>query len=131
MRLWHPSVLQELPSCTLSTLHMSLCRVRQKPWGRPTPRTWYYNLSWEGLCWYHSQVIHEMNQRAWHTDQRWLDYSYRGKSEPVEGEWDMAANRLEELDRINPETIPAQRAALRRRPKAAIIAHGTDDDTLQ
>ena len=43
----------------------------------------------------------------------------------------MAANRLEELDRINPETIPAQRAALRRRPKAAIIAHGTDDDTLQ
>jgi hypothetical protein len=72
-----------------------------------------------------------MNQRAWHSDQRWLDYSYRGKSEPAEGEWDTAANRLEELDRINPETIPAQRAALRRRPKAAIIDHGTDDDTLQ
>ena len=93
MRLWHPSILQELPSCTLSTLHMSLCRVRQKPWGRPTPRTWYYNLSWECLCWYHSQVIHEMNQRTWHSDQRWLDYSYRGQSEPAEGEWDMAANR--------------------------------------
>lgn len=115
MRLWHPSLLQELLPSTLSTLHMSLCKVRQNPWRKPTARTWYYNLSWEGICWYHAEVIREMNGRSWHVDQRWLNYSYRGKSEPAEGEWDTAANHLEELDRINPETIPAQRAVLRKR----------------
>ena len=57
MRLWHPILMQEVPSKNLSSFHMSICRVRIAPWGKPTAISWYYNLSWQCLVWSHSLVI--------------------------------------------------------------------------
>lgn len=135
MRLWHPSLLQELPGSKLGVLHMALCKIRQKPWGKPTPRTWYYNLSWDTLVWYHSAVVREMQGRFWHPDIRWLDHSYRGKSEPIylkPDAHDYEANRLSEIEAIMPETADRQRKELRSVTSLAIIARrkehdGTDD----
>lgn len=134
MRLWHPSLFQELPGTKLATLHMSLCRVRQRPWGKPTPRTWYYNLTWDTLVWYHSLVIREMQGRGWRPDIRWLDSSYRGKSEPMQvkpGKHDYDTDRLAEIEAIMPERLERQRAVLHSVRSLAIISREQHDDTIQ
>lgn len=134
MRFWHPSLLQELPGSKLGTLHMSLCRIRQKPWGRPTPRSWYYNLPWDALAWYHSVIIREMQGRQWHVDIRWLDYTYRGKSEPMQrkpGDTDYESNHLKELEELSPESVERQRKILKSATGLAIIKRDKefkDDD---
>ena len=131
MRIWHPSLLQELPGSKLGTLHMSLCRIRQNPWGRPTARTWYYNLSWDALAWYHSVVIREMQGRGWRVDIRWLDYTYRGKSEPLprrSGDTDYESNHLSELEAISPETARQQRELLHSVTSLAIIERRRQND---
>lgn len=115
---------------------MALCRIRQKPWGKPTPRTWYYNLAWDALVWYHSLVIREMQGRFWHPDIRWLDYSYRGKSEPIHvkpGTHDYEANHMKEIEAIMPERLEKQTEELHRVTPIAIIAKESeyDDSAIQ
>lgn len=136
MRLWHPSLFQELPGSKLGALHMALCRIRQKPWGKPTPRAWYYNLAWDALVWYHSLVIREMQGRFWRPDIRWLDYSYRGKSEPIlvkPGTHDYEANHMKEIEAIMPEGVDRQTEELHRVTSLAIIAKESeyDDSAIQ
>lgn len=115
---------------------MALCRIRQKPWGKPTPRVWYYNLAWDALVWYHSLVIREMQGRFWHPDIRWLDYSYRGKSEPMHikpGMHDYEANHMKEIEAIMPERLEKQTEELHRVTSLAIIAKESeyDDSAIQ
>ena len=133
MRIWHPSLLQELPGTKLGTLHMSLCRIRQRPWGRPTSRTWYYNLPWDTLAWYHSSVIREMQGRGWRVDIRWLDYTYRGKEEPLPrqpGDNDYERDHLKELEAIMPESVKRQRRMLHQVAGLAIIERRMQDDDI-
>lgn len=134
MRFWHPSLLQELPGSKLGALHMALCKIRQRPWGKPTPRTWYYNLPWEALAWYHSLVVREMQGRFWHPDIRWLDYSYRGTSEPLHirpGEHDYETNHMAAIEAILPDSLDRQREELHSPTSLAIISKrkqdGSDD----
>lgn len=114
MRFWHPQLLQELPKKNLLTLHMSLCRIRQKPWGKPTPKTWYYNLSWWCLVWYHSAVIREMAARGWNPSTKWLNAQFRGSLPPADVEVDYVTNYLEEFEKIYFDKIEKQRNDLKR-----------------
>lgn len=115
MRLWHPSLLQEIPTKNLSSLHMSLCRVRSNSWGKPTAKAWYYNLSWKCLVWYHSLVIKELQSRGWRVFVRWLDYSYRGKGkEPSPIIYEREFGNQKELEQICPETLKKQQEALKK-----------------
>ena len=117
MRFWHPTLLQQLPNKKLSTLHASLCRVRSRPWGKPTPKTWYYNLSWGCLVWYHSLVIREMQGRGWRVLVKWLDYTYRGRgNEPAPGEYVREGGHLKELEAIVFDPAERQRRDLDGRP---------------
>lgn len=101
MRFWHHSILQEVPSKKLSALNMTLCKIRSNPWGKPTPRTWYYNLPWEAISWYHSKVLKELQGRGWKINIRWLDYSYRGKLGTMPGTYDYEKDWGEDIDRIS------------------------------
>lgn len=113
MRLWHPSLMQEVPTKNLSSLHMSICRVRSTPWGKPTARTWYYNLSWQCLVWYHSLVIKELQARGWRVFVKWLDYTYRGRNaEPSLSSYERDSGHQKELEQICPESVEKQRQTL-------------------
>lgn len=113
MRLWHPTLLQELSDKKLSALHAAICRIRSRPWGKPTARAWYYNLSWGCLVWYHSLVIREMQGRGWSVFVRWLEYSYRGKDkEPAPGAYGRERGHLKELEAIAFDPVERQRAEL-------------------
>lgn len=113
MRFWHPKLLQELPGKKLSALNASLCRIRSQPWGKPTSKSWYYNLSWGCLVWYHSQVIGEMQSRGWSVFVRWLEYSYRGRGrEPAPGNYEKMSGSLKELEAISFDSLERQRKEL-------------------
>lgn len=111
MRFWHPELLHLISGSSLSALHLNLCRIRQNPWGKPKPSTWYYNLSWGCLTWYHSLVMREMAIRNWNPSVKWLDNSYRGKLPPADYDGD-CSSRLEEFERINLEPLSKQRLVL-------------------
>ncbi len=114
MRLWHPQLLQNLPGKKLAALHAAICRIRSRPWGKPTAKTWYYNLSWGCLCWYHSLVIREMQSRGWSVFVRWLEYSYRGKGrEPSTAEYGKESGHLKELEALSFDSLERQKAALK------------------
>lgn len=114
MRLWHPELLQELPEKRLLALHMSLCKVRQKPWGKPTPKTWYYNLSWSCFVWYHSTVVREMAERGWNPATKWLNAQFRGKLPPAEIPNDYLTNYLSEFETVCFDKIEKQRRDLKK-----------------
>lgn len=113
MRFWHPSILQEVPSKKLSALHMAVCKIRSNSWGKPTASAWYYNLSWDCLAWYHSQVANELQRRGWRICLKWLDYSYRGlHGEPVPGPHDYSKSFIEEFERISFDSLEKQKKEL-------------------
>lgn len=114
MRLWHPQLIQDVPLKRLAVLHMALCKVRSRPWGKPTPRAWYYNLSWPCLVWYHSLVIRELQSRGWNVYLRWLEYQYRGNAEPSPVEYHYDFGHIPEFERICPESKEKQRKLLQR-----------------
>lgn len=113
MRFWHPQLLQQLPSKPLLVLHMNLCRIRQKPWGKPTPETWYYNLSWWCLVWYHSAVIREMAARSWNPSPKWLNPRFRGSLPPADIEVDYVTNYLQEFETICFDKLENQKLKIR------------------
>lgn len=112
MRLWHPNLLQELPKKNLLALHMGICKIRQKSWGKPTPRSWYYNLSWSCLVWYHLAVMREMAARGWKPSPKWLNSRFRGSLPPAELGNDYVTNYLEEFEKISFDNIERQRRDL-------------------
>ena len=120
MRFWHPELLQDLPKKRLQALHMSLCRIRQKPWGKPTPKAWYYNLSWHCLVWYHSAVISEMAKRGWNPSAKWLNIQFRGNLPPADLPNDFAKNYLAEFESICFDRIEKQREALKKLGQASL-----------
>lgn len=127
MRLWDPSILQEVPAKKLSVLHMALCRVRSRPWGKPTPAAFYYNMTWDCLAWYHSQVVNELQRRGWRMCLKWLDWSFRGMDgEPASGPHDYSASFLDEFRRINFDSVEKQAADLG--INFAIMGHDSADD---
>jgi len=114
MRLWNPEIVQEAPTKSLSAIHMLLCKVRSTPWGKPTARAWYYNLSWQCLVWYHSCVIRELQSRGWKVRVKWLDYNFRGNGkEPAPGNYERVPSCLKEFEEICPENKEKQLKSLK------------------
>lgn len=80
MRLWRPELLPELPGRLLCALHRDMCLLRGRPWGTARgTSTWYWNLPWGCIAWYHGQVMREMASRGWRPDPGWHDTLYRGR----------------------------------------------------
>jgi uncharacterized protein (TIGR02328 family) len=116
MRLWHPSLLQELPTKKLSVLHMALCKIKSNRWNKPTAKAWYYNLSWGCFCWYHCTVIRELQGRNVKVSLQWLDWRYRGKRFGLFNEITTRENPtipyLTTFEEICAETVEKQKSLL-------------------
>lgn len=79
MILFHPELLSEVPNPLLVNLHRQVCKIRTNPWRHPTSKTWFYNMGWTTMVWYHTQVMDEMLTRGFKPAVIWRNVSYHGK----------------------------------------------------
>lgn len=106
MQFWHPDLLPQLPSRLLSALHRDICLLRSSPWRSPkSSATWFYNLPWDVLIWYHTAVLKEMRSRKWEPSSVWYDPLYRG-SRPRAVELAEFDSTRKELENIFVKTCP-------------------------
>lgn len=107
MRLWHESLIQQLPDNQLRGQHRECCALRGKGWGRPHSTVNYvfdHPRSW--LWAYHVKVMKEMANRGFNVDPLWNDPYYRGKHcyrDAVVDDWETAYSKLLVLNRVYPE----------------------------
>ncbi|WMJ21926.1 TIGR02328 family protein [Paludicola sp. MB14-C6] len=81
MRLWHQSLLSQLPSKQLLGQHRECCALRGNGWGKKHSVVDYvFTHEPELLVAYHHTVMLEMKKRGYHIDPLWWDYCYRGKN---------------------------------------------------
>ena len=83
MILFHYNDLSEVPDKLLISLHRNICKIRSNEWKTPTPKTWYYNLSWSTMVWYHIKVMDEMIFRGWRPSLIWRRVSYHGRKRGI------------------------------------------------
>lgn len=79
--IYHPKIIQYLPSPLLTNLHRNCCALRGKGWGRgngPSTR-WIWLYPYASLVQYHHLVLNEMVRRKFKPDQRWWGFGYRGR----------------------------------------------------
>ena len=80
MRLWHQSLLNELPREQLLGQHRECCALRGKGWGRKHATVDYvFKYDLEKLCAYHFCVLDEMEYRGYKVNPLWWNGLYRGK----------------------------------------------------
>ena len=81
MHLYHPTLINYLPSQLLITLHRDCCAIRGNGWGRgngPSTR-WIWMYPYSSLVQYHHLVLNEMQRRNFKPDPHWWEFGYRGK----------------------------------------------------
>lgn len=102
MILPHPNLIKEVPGELLTSLHRSVCKIRSNPWKDPTPQSWYYNLSWSTMFWYHKQILIEMQRRGFSPDRKWFNGEYHGRKNGSRDCDLNEADALKEFDSIYP-----------------------------
>lgn len=81
MRLWHETLIRDLPRQQLLGQHRECCALRGKGWDRPHATVQYvFDYSPYKLYQYHQLIMEEMKSRMYQPDERWEDPLYRGKS---------------------------------------------------
>ena len=80
MRLWPLAILDQLPRQQLLGQHRECCALRGKGWGKKHATVDYvfqhpYDFLWK----YHLVIMRTMMRRGYKVDNKWLDYSWRGK----------------------------------------------------
>ena len=81
MRLWHISLITQLPRQQLLGQHRECCALRGNGWGRKHATVDYVFVYGRGrLVAYHLCVIDEMVHRGYRVDSAWLRSEYRGKA---------------------------------------------------
>ncbi|UFT99726.1 TIGR02328 family protein [Radiobacillus kanasensis] len=86
MRLWHESLISQLPRQQLLGQHRECCALRGKGWGKPHSTVNYVFVhSPQKLFHYHELVMEEMERRGYNVNPLWMDPYYRGQvMEPYE-----------------------------------------------
>ncbi len=79
MRLWHESILHQLPRQQLLGQHRECCALRGNGWGRNHSTVNYvFSHSPYKLVQYHYLIISEMQARGYNVEIKWMDPLYRG-----------------------------------------------------
>lgn len=79
MRLWHETLLSQLPRQQLLGQHRECCALRGNGWGKKHATVNYvFKYSPYKLYQYHQLVLAEMQQRGYHPATEWSDPLYRG-----------------------------------------------------
>ena len=100
MRLWHQSLIKELPRQQLLGQHRECCALRGRGWGKKHSVVNYvFEHSPAKLVAYHNLIMNEMIRRGYHPDIVWYNPDYRGTTLGSEDSWcDFeAASKLLEL----------------------------------
>ncbi|PSJ79755.1 TIGR02328 family protein [Neisseria iguanae] len=83
MRLWHESLISQLPRQQLLGQHRECAALRGAGWGRPHATVDYvFTHPPYKLFQYHVLIMQEMHRRGYRPDEAWFDPLYRGKTEP-------------------------------------------------
>lgn len=83
MRLWHESLIPQLPRQQLLGQHRECAALRGAGWGRPHATVDYvFAHPPYRLYLYHVLIMQEMQRRGYKPDEAWFDPCYRGKREP-------------------------------------------------
>ena len=107
MRLWHQSLISQLPRQQLLGQHRECCALRGRGWGRNHSVVNYvFTHSPEYLVAYHFLIMNEMKARGYHPDEIWYNGNWRGSALGEEIGWcdfDKCATILGQEDLIYPE----------------------------
>ncbi|HET7578420.1 MAG TPA: TIGR02328 family protein [Bacillales bacterium] len=104
MRLWHESLIPQLPRQQLLGQHRECCALRGRGWGKPHATVNYvFEYAPERLFRYHLKVIQEMKNRGYHVDPLWEEPFYRGKQCPPYRKQNFYDNEALGGGRIYPE----------------------------
>ena len=88
MRLWHQSLIPQLPRQQLLGQHRECCALRGRGWGRNHSVVNYvFEHDPSYLVTYHYLIMDEMKARGYHPDEIWYDGNYRGKELGNVNEW--------------------------------------------
>ena len=88
MRLWHQSLIKELPRQQLLGQHRECCALRGRGWGKKHSVVNYvFEHSPAKLVAYHNLVMNEMICRGYHPDIIWYNPDYRGTTLGNEDSW--------------------------------------------
>lgn len=80
MRLWHETLIPNLPRRQLLGQHRECCALRGLGWGRKHATVDYvFQHPFEYLTAYHAMVMDEMERRGYRVDPLWRNPGYRGK----------------------------------------------------
>ena len=83
MRLWHETLIAQLPRPQLLGQHRECCALRGNGWGRKHATVDYvFTHSPYRLYAYHRLIMEEMASRGYNVSPEWLDKNYRGKTCP-------------------------------------------------
>ncbi|MEG0256380.1 MULTISPECIES: TIGR02328 family protein [Vagococcus] len=79
MRLWHESLIKNLPRQQLLGQHRECCALRGNGWGKPHSTVNYvFDYTPVELFQYHQQVMNEMKNRGYKPNSVWENPLYRG-----------------------------------------------------
>ena len=88
MRLWHQSLIPQLPRQQLLGQHRECCALRGNGWGRPHSTVNYvFTHEPEALVAYHYLVMAEMRNRGYNPDKTWMNINWRGKKIGEQADW--------------------------------------------
>ena len=83
MRLWHQSLIIQLPTQQLLGQHRECCALRGNAWAKKHSVVDYvFTHEVELLVAYHHTVMLEMKRRSYKIDPLWWEHTYRGKNCP-------------------------------------------------
>lgn len=77
MRLWHETLIAQLPRPQLLGQHRECCALRGNGWGRKHATVTHSPYR---LYAYHDLIMEEMIKRGFKVSPEWLDKNYRGKT---------------------------------------------------
>lgn len=88
MRLWHQSLIPQLPRQQLLGAHRECCALRGAGWGRPHSTVNYvFKYDPAFLVAYHYLVMEEMRKRGYNPDPIWMNVNWRGKTLGEQKSW--------------------------------------------
>ena len=83
MRLWHQTLIPQLPRAQLLGQHRECAALRGNGWGRPHATVNYvFTHSPYLLYAYHVLIMDEMQRRGYRPDPAWHDKNHRGNTCP-------------------------------------------------
>lgn len=88
MRLWHQSLIPQLPRQQLLGQHRECAALRGAGWGRPHATVNYvFKYDPAFLVAYHYLVMEEMRKRGYNPDPIWMNVNWRGKTLGEQKDW--------------------------------------------